>query len=102
MGSQFGRPKLGQRRGSLAAGLERRRGRHLDLLSHQVLYAGVSKINTMRAKVAALTIRSILEVSLGVNHDDMSHAILERIPKWRIRERGGLVSIDLRSLASRG
>jgi hypothetical protein len=45
-----------------------------------------------------LTIRSILEISLGVDHDDVSHAILERVPERRIGKRGSLIGTDLRGL----
>jgi hypothetical protein len=51
--------------------------------------------------IRKLTIRSILEVGLSVDHDNMSHAILERIPEGRICERSGFVGVDLRSLTSR-
>jgi hypothetical protein len=53
----------------------------------------------MAVMYATLTIWSILEVGLGVNHDDVSHAILERVPEGRVCERGSLVGIDLRGLA---
>jgi hypothetical protein len=45
-----------------------------------------------------LTIRSILEISLGIDHDDVSHAILERVPERRIGKRGSLIGTDLRGL----
>jgi hypothetical protein len=48
-----------------------------------------------------LTIGSILEVGLSINHDNVSHTVFKGIPEWRICERGSLVGVDLRCLTGR-
>lgn len=48
--------------------------------------------------VGRLTIRSVQKVGFSVNHDNVSHPVIERIPERRVSKRSRLVGIDLRSL----